>query len=111
VPAHPQFVCNGSMHTVVTTSTPEHPAFPHAMVLTAYVVLSPATNSSCHHRQRIKVLPNPVGLAKPPPMAFVQSVTGKQPDPQAFEIGQNFAFAILIERSQRLVQHEQRLKQ
>ena len=32
------------------------PAFPHAMVLTAYFVLSPATNSSCHHRRRIKVL-------------------------------------------------------
>src|SRR5882757_1452427 len=29
--------------TRVTTSTPEHPAFPHAMVLTAYVVLSPVT--------------------------------------------------------------------
>ena len=29
-------------HTsVVTTSPPEHPAFPHAMVLTAYFVLSP----------------------------------------------------------------------
>jgi hypothetical protein len=34
---------------------------------TAYAVLSPATNSSCHRRRRIKVLPNPVGLAKPPP--------------------------------------------
>src|SRR5882757_2266883 len=29
--------------TRVTTSTPEHPTFPHAMVLTAYVVLSPVT--------------------------------------------------------------------
>jgi hypothetical protein len=27
---------------------------PRAMVLTAYVVLSPATNSSCHRRQRIE---------------------------------------------------------
>jgi hypothetical protein len=25
---HPQPVCNGSRHTVVTTGTPEHPAFP-----------------------------------------------------------------------------------
>ncbi len=33
------------------------------MVLTAYSELSPATNSSCHRRRRIKVLPNPVGLA------------------------------------------------
>ena len=40
-----------------------HPAFPHAMVLTAYNALSPATNSSCHRHWRIKVLPGPVGLA------------------------------------------------
>src|SRR5436190_10369219 len=38
-----------------------HPAFPHAMVLTAYFVLSPATNSSCHRHRRIKVLSDPVG--------------------------------------------------
>jgi hypothetical protein len=31
---------------------------------TAYAVLSPATNSSCHRHRRIKVLPNPVGPAK-----------------------------------------------
>src|SRR5216683_5170608 len=41
--------------TRVTTSTPERPAFPHAMVLTAYVVLSPVTGLSCHRHQRIKV--------------------------------------------------------
>jgi hypothetical protein len=63
-PLHPQPVCIGSKHTVVTAGTPEHPAFPHAMVLTAYVVLSPATNSSCHRHRRIKVLPNPVGPTK-----------------------------------------------
>jgi hypothetical protein len=34
--------------TRVTTSTPERPAFPHAMVLTAYVVLSPVTGLFCH---------------------------------------------------------------
>jgi hypothetical protein len=28
---------------------------------TAYAVLSPATNSSCHRRRRILRLPNPVG--------------------------------------------------
>ena len=27
---HPRPVCIGSKHTVVTTSPPEHPAFPHA---------------------------------------------------------------------------------
>src|SRR3982075_2080841 len=31
------------------------------MVLTAYSVLSPATNSSCHRHQRIKACPRPVG--------------------------------------------------
>ena len=41
-------------HTsVVTTGRQDHPAFPHAMVLTAYSALSPATNSSCHRRLRI----------------------------------------------------------
>ena len=42
-------VCKGRKHTsVVTTVAPEHPAFPHAMVLTAYVVLSPVTGLFCH---------------------------------------------------------------
>jgi hypothetical protein len=48
-----------SKHTVVTTVAPEHPAFPHAMVLTAYAILSPATNSSCHRHRRIS------GIARP----------------------------------------------
>jgi hypothetical protein len=59
VPAHPQPVCIGSKHTVVTTSTPKHPAFPHAMVLTAYAALSSATNSSCHRHRRIDGMPKP----------------------------------------------------
>jgi hypothetical protein len=50
---HPRPVCKGRKHTVVTTVAPEHPAFPHAMVLTAYAALSPATNSSCHRHRRI----------------------------------------------------------
>src|SRR5260370_594057 len=32
---------------------------------TAYAVLSPATNSSCHRRRRILRLLNPVGLSEP----------------------------------------------
>jgi hypothetical protein len=49
-------------HTsVVTTSPPEHPAFPHAMVLTAYFALFSATNSFCHRHRRIEVLSGPVG--------------------------------------------------
>src|ERR1700738_4089550 len=55
-------------HTsVVTTVAPEHPAFPHAMVLTAYSVLSPATNSSCHRRWRINGIPAPGRADMPPP--------------------------------------------
>src|SRR5713226_1813760 len=47
--------------TRVTTSTPERPAFPHAMVLTAYVVLSPVTGLICHRRLRIRFCLSPVG--------------------------------------------------
>src|SRR6267143_1775889 len=60
-PLHPQ----PRVHLVLvestraTTSTPERPAFPHAMVLTAYVVLSPVTGLVCHRRQRIEVLSKP----------------------------------------------------
>ena len=39
--------------TRVTTSTPERPAFPHAMVLTVYFALSPVTGLFCHRRQRM----------------------------------------------------------
>jgi hypothetical protein len=36
-------------HTsVVTTSPPEQPAFPHAMVLTVSFVISPVIGLSCH---------------------------------------------------------------
>src|SRR5258705_9175149 len=52
-------VCSVESTRVVTTVAPEHPAFAHAMVLTAYIVLSPATNSSCHRRRRIE------GFAEP----------------------------------------------
>src|ERR1700737_4910169 len=49
-------------HTsVVTTGAPEHPAFPHAMVLTAYFALSPAIGLYCHRRLRINACLNPVG--------------------------------------------------
>src|SRR5258706_16145067 len=34
-------VCKGRKTRVVTTVAPEHPAFPHAMVLTVSFVLSP----------------------------------------------------------------------
>ena len=55
---HPQpRVRNKIKHTsIVTTVTPVSSGIPRAMVLTAYFVLSPATNSSCHRHPRIKGL-------------------------------------------------------
>src|SRR6266436_3076377 len=51
-PLHPQPRVHFVLveRTRVTTSTPERPAFPHAMVLTAYVGLSPVTGLFCHRR-------------------------------------------------------------
>src|SRR6202165_2018404 len=49
-------------HTsVVTTVAPEHPAFPHAMVLTVSFVLSPVIGLVCHRRLRIESCLHPVG--------------------------------------------------
>ena len=60
VPAAPaarvqKWKAHGSHHG----RTGNHPAFPHAMVLTAYAALSPATNSSCHRHRRMS------GFARP----------------------------------------------
>jgi hypothetical protein len=41
-------LCNVESTGVEATGPPEHPAFPHAMVLTAYVELSPVTGLFCH---------------------------------------------------------------
>src|SRR5712664_4802908 len=49
----------GSAHGSSPQVHRNHPAFPHAMVLTAYFVLSPVTGLVCHRRQRIKVLSEP----------------------------------------------------
>jgi hypothetical protein len=43
------------------TGSAEAPGHPLRSGFTAYAVLSPATNSSCHRRLRIKVSPDPVG--------------------------------------------------
>jgi hypothetical protein len=43
---------------------------------TAYALLSPATNSSCHRRLQIKIWPNPVGLGKPLQAWHQQRVSG-----------------------------------
>jgi hypothetical protein len=52
VPAAPAASCakGSKAHELVTTDPPEHPAFPHAMVLTVSFALSPVTGLSCHRR-------------------------------------------------------------
>jgi hypothetical protein len=47
--------------TRLTTSTPERPAFPHAMVLRLMSRSPPVTGLFCHRRQRISGCPRPVG--------------------------------------------------
>src|SRR5216683_5511394 len=64
--------------TRVTTSTPERPAFPHAMVLTAYVVLSPVTGLFCHRHPQSKVLSKP-GWADATPRELDASVGASGP--------------------------------
>src|SRR6266516_1018030 len=46
------------------------------MVLTAYFVLSPATNSSCHRHWRIKAHQTRSDLISPPPAWHQQRVSG-----------------------------------
>jgi len=60
-PLHPQprVQCVGSTRVSSPRSHRDHPAFPHAMVLTASFVLSPVTGLVCHRHQRIKVLSAP----------------------------------------------------
>src|ERR1700704_6041492 len=57
-PAASCALCIGRTHTSKRVHR-NHPAFPHAMVLTVYFVLSPVTGLFCHRRQRIKVLSAP----------------------------------------------------
>jgi hypothetical protein len=53
VPAAPVASCAKVESTRVSTAdTPEHPAFPHAMVLTVSFALSLVTGLVCHHRRR-----------------------------------------------------------
>src|SRR6266481_417348 len=55
--------CETKKHTsIVTTVTPEITRHSPRNGFTAYTVLSPATNSCCHRRQRIKGSSNPVEL-------------------------------------------------
>jgi len=57
-PAASCALCIGRTHTSKRVHR-NHPAFPHAMVLTVSFVLSPVTGLVCHRRQRIKVLSAP----------------------------------------------------
>src|SRR6266700_7608882 len=61
-------VCAGGSQVCTRVFTAEAPEITRhsrtRMVLTAYGVLSPATNSSCHRRRRMDGLARPVGLSK-----------------------------------------------
>src|SRR5258708_27179367 len=65
---HPQpRVRNKTKHTsVVTTVAPGSPGIPARNGFTAYIVLSPATNSSCHRHPRIWLVQAPSGPPPPP---------------------------------------------
>jgi len=53
-------------HEVVTTSSPEQPGIPRAMVLTASFGLSPVIGLFCHRRLANMAGPRPVGPTSPP---------------------------------------------
>src|SRR5882757_9286463 len=57
-PAASRALGGGRKHTSKRVHR-NHPAFPHAMVLTVSFVLSPVTGLVCHRHQRIKVLSKP----------------------------------------------------
>ena len=52
---------------------------------TAYALLSPATNSSCHRRRRIRGCSTRLGLGQPPPAWHQQRVSG----PHGFAVRYN----------------------
>jgi hypothetical protein len=54
-------LCKGRKHRGRSHRCAGTPGIPCAMVLTAYVALSPVTGLFCHRRLRIKECPRPVG--------------------------------------------------
>jgi hypothetical protein len=78
VPAAPAAPCAKVESTrVLTADTPEHPAFPHAMVLTVYSVISPVTGLVCHRHRRNEAPPHsPVGQEAP--SANLTPASGRQ---------------------------------
>jgi len=77
-PLHPQPRVQKVESTRVSTAdTPEHPAFPHTMVLTVSFVLSLVTGLVCHHRRRNEApLKCPVGQEAP--SAALTPASGRQ---------------------------------
>jgi hypothetical protein len=59
-PAASRALCIGKKHASKRVPR-NHPAFPHAMVLTVSFALSPVIGLFCHRRLRIKSCLNPVG--------------------------------------------------
>src|SRR6202795_3872946 len=57
-PAASCALCIGKKHTSKRVHR-NHPAFPHAMVLTVSFELSPVTTLVCHRRPRTNVVPKP----------------------------------------------------
>src|ERR1700675_3739796 len=57
-PAASRALCIGKKHTSKRVHR-NHPAFPHAMVLTVSFELSPVTTLVCHRRPRTNVVPKP----------------------------------------------------
>jgi len=75
--SHPRPVCIGRKHTVVTTGGAGSSGLPCAMVLTAYIVLSPGTGLSCprHFRELpSRKLSASVGALGPHDFAVRESV-------------------------------------
>jgi len=60
--SHPQpRMQSKKAYELVTTGPPAYPAFPHAMVLTAYFALFPVIGLPCHRRLTNVTCPRPVG--------------------------------------------------
>jgi hypothetical protein len=70
--AHPRPVCIGRKHTVVTTGGAGSTGLPCAMVLTAYIALSPGTGLSCprHFRRYCSLRKLSASVGAPGPHAF-----------------------------------------
>ena len=79
-----------------TRSSPQahrkSPGIPCAMVLTAYCALSPATNSFCHRRQRIKTCRSPVGPTHLRWLSISNGCQNHTPSPYAATFPKRFAW-------------------